>query len=367
MYGQNSELLDHISVEVTNDASDVAVIQIPSPGNFDITTIPRFSVGDPPVETAKVSWVGHPDGQEWRCGTVGIEASGIEASTFLFSEYSQHQGISGGPVFDERGKVVGLVAGPGPTGQARAALMASVVHLLQEHPAVLINNLVIPTARSRCIEGDISSCKRYSGELVSECQKLPYRVPNDLSARRACEARAQCWANRELWLNEINLLKETLSENSTEYKDLFARGIFLAPGICDNMSSLLASSNPFGPFDGGAGLGSHPVLCGEWQGFEQGSREAPHSLTLYLCQIADGSLAARVTTANRNRPPVSFEARFKDVTHDGAVRLCNSDNGRCVELLLSASNSMKAVIKEQVTGQEPPVRFELLKTPPYNK
>lgn len=121
------------------DVLDLAVVAVDPPSGKTIPdTFPSFTRGN--VETlqigAYVSPIGHPQGLDWqetvRANTLQRVNDPEESRLFRFTNQSIERGNSGGPVFDERGQLIGMVTHLAQAGHAVAVKIGAVLDQLKE-------------------------------------------------------------------------------------------------------------------------------------------------------------------------------------------------------------------------------------------
>lgn len=95
---------------------DIAVITVePVKGRHIPTDLPGFTLGDMSKlrEGEKVSTLGHPLDLEWQLSVNANTIAGLndrgDFRKFRFTKSAIERGSSGGPVFDERGSLIGMV------------------------------------------------------------------------------------------------------------------------------------------------------------------------------------------------------------------------------------------------------------------
>jgi len=129
---------------------DIAVITVdPAAGKRIPANLPRFTLGDVSKlrEGEKVSTLGHPLDLDWQ---VSINANTIarlndrgDFRKFRFTKSAIERGSSGGPVFDERGSLIGMVTKFDPL-HAVAVKMDATLLVLKEAWGIPTTNLNRP-------------------------------------------------------------------------------------------------------------------------------------------------------------------------------------------------------------------------------
>lgn len=110
---------DAVAFEKFHQDLDVAVLVVaPDEGRRIPAGLPAFDVGDGAglAELDKISAIGHPLDVEWQISLATIAQIGHEDDLrkFRFTKGDVAPGSSGGPVFDDGGKVIGMVIEAAP-------------------------------------------------------------------------------------------------------------------------------------------------------------------------------------------------------------------------------------------------------------
>lgn len=126
---------------------DLAVVTVePVEGRRIPPDLPGFSLGDMSKlrEGEKVSTIGHPLDLEWQATINTNTIAGLsdrgDFRKFRFTKSAIERGNSGGPVFDERGSLIGMVTKLDPVHAAAVKIDAAIL-LLQEEWRILTTNL----------------------------------------------------------------------------------------------------------------------------------------------------------------------------------------------------------------------------------
>jgi len=113
--------------EKHHEVLDLAVVVVDAPEAKSIVQdLQDFSLGN--VETlqlgAEVSAIGHPTGNDWQVAVLANRIQALrdpdDSRLFRFTNLSIDRGNSGGPVFDSRGNLIGMVTRVVPPGHTVA-------------------------------------------------------------------------------------------------------------------------------------------------------------------------------------------------------------------------------------------------------
>ncbi len=198
LFSKNSSAPVPATLELELAGLDAAVIKAVSARG----DLPKSTVHVRTEEIQKgerVSFVGHPAGQDWQCylGKDVISRLTYEQDDrlFLFSDPIAQKGTSGGPVFDQLGNVIGLITRHSPLGNTVAMRIGPITRVMSDELNVAISSQGTQSAQANaaCNQGceiklsDLKFSKAYpSYDCLNglSCTEIVYEFPKEWPGAR---------------------------------------------------------------------------------------------------------------------------------------------------------------------------------------
>jgi hypothetical protein len=119
---------------------DVAVLKVSST-IVSFPKLPAAVLRSSGIQSGeRVSYVGHPMGVNWQCylnkDVITRLSYREDDRLFLFSNPTVREGLSGGPVFDQQGSLIGLITSESSTKDSVAVRISSVLRIMTDEMRV---------------------------------------------------------------------------------------------------------------------------------------------------------------------------------------------------------------------------------------